>query len=46
MKKTIERAVANYYSSLTLKEPDELAAWGDFALSEFPDNDLRVPQIN
>jgi hypothetical protein len=33
----IERAVSDYYSSLTESEAEELAQWGEFALSRFPE---------
>jgi len=32
----LERAVAGYYSSLSAAEAEELAAWGEFAMGEFP----------
>ncbi|MBZ5727533.1 MAG: hypothetical protein LAP87_21365 [Acidobacteriia bacterium] len=34
---TLERAVSDYYSSLSRQETEEQSAWGDFALREFPD---------
>ena len=34
----IERAVAGYYSSLSAAEAEELAAWGEFAMGEFPND--------
>src|SRR5262249_14230675 len=33
---TVEQAVADYYSSLSLREAEEHATWGEFALREFP----------
>jgi hypothetical protein len=36
-KKALDTSVANYYSSLTPAESDELTAWGEFAVSEFSD---------
>ncbi|HYL75143.1 MAG TPA: hypothetical protein VEU96_13110 [Bryobacteraceae bacterium] len=39
-RKAIEEAVEEYYTSLRPEEQAELAAWGDFALTEFPE-DLR-----
>jgi hypothetical protein len=33
---SVERAVADYYSSLTDAEVQEHAQWGEFALSQFP----------
>jgi len=36
---SLERAVANYYSSLSPEEVTEQAEWGEFALSEFPHED-------
>jgi hypothetical protein len=32
----LEHAVAGYYGSLSGAEAEELAAWGEFALGEFP----------
>lgn len=34
---SVERAVADYYSSLSREEASEQAKWGDLALREFPD---------
>jgi hypothetical protein len=36
-KNVIERAVSDYYSSLTSEESAEQARWGKFALDEFAD---------
>jgi len=35
----IERAVADYYTSLSNKEAAEQTEWGDFAEREFPDQE-------
>ena len=35
VKNAIETAIGNYYSSLSVVDSDELAAWGEFAMSEF-----------
>ena len=35
-KARIEHAVADYYDALSIQEREELAAWGDFALRNFP----------
>ena len=35
-KVALEHAVAGYYSSLSGAEAEELAAWGEFAMGEFP----------
>lgn len=32
----LERAMASYYGSLSVAEVEELAAWGEFAIGEFP----------
>lgn len=32
----LERAVAEYYGSLSGGEAEDLAAWGEFAMGEFP----------
>jgi len=32
----VERAVADYYSSLSDNEVEELSQWGDFAMTQFP----------
>jgi predicted glycosyltransferase len=32
----LEHAVAGYYDSLSGAEAEELTAWGEFALTEFP----------
>ncbi len=39
-RRSVERAVANYYSGLSATEAKDLAEWGDFALREFPAEDL------
>jgi DNA-binding PadR family transcriptional regulator len=36
---TVERAVADYYSSLSREEAEDQAKWGEFALREFPNGD-------
>ena len=36
---TIERAVADYYASLSDKQVAEQTEWGDFAEREFPDQE-------
>jgi hypothetical protein len=33
---SVERAVANYYSSLSNREATDQAEWGEFAFREFP----------
>ena len=33
---SVERAVADYYSSLSDSEVEEHARWGEFALAQFP----------
>jgi len=33
---SVERGVADYYTSLSTEEATERAAWGEFALGEFP----------
>ena len=33
---SVERAVANYYSSLSGAEVEEQAPWGEFSLAQFP----------
>jgi hypothetical protein len=35
-KAAVERAVSDYYSSLSSREAEEQANWGEFALGEFP----------
>jgi hypothetical protein len=35
----VERAVADYYGSLSTEEAKEQAEWGEFALREFPCED-------
>jgi hypothetical protein len=32
----VEHAVSGYYTSLSGKEAEELTAWGEFAIGEFP----------
>lgn len=32
----VDRAVVDYYSSLSSEESEEQARWGKFALDEFP----------
>jgi hypothetical protein len=32
----VEHAVSDYYTSLSGAEAEELAAWADFAMTEFP----------
>jgi hypothetical protein len=43
---SIDRAIVNYYSSLTDEEVAEQAEWGDFALRQFPEgqNPQNPPQ--
>ena len=36
-RQALEDAVSGYYSSLSSEECKESAAWGEFALHEFPD---------
>jgi len=36
---SLDRAVANYYDSLSAEEAMEQAEWGEFALHEFPSED-------
>lgn len=36
----IEGAIADYYSSLSRKEVQELTDWGEFAVREFPNEDV------
>jgi hypothetical protein len=36
---SVDRAVADYYSSLSVDELEEQARWGEFALSQFPKED-------
>jgi len=43
-KKAMEDAVTGYYSSLDSEQADELAAWGNFALDEFPGKKGRSAQ--
>jgi len=38
-KATVERAVADYYASLSREEVEEQTHWGDFALREFSNED-------
>jgi hypothetical protein len=38
----VERAVADYYGSLSTEDATEQAEWGEFALREFPDKE-RAP---
>jgi hypothetical protein len=38
-KAAIDRAVADYYGSLSGTEAEDLAAWGEFALGEFPNGE-------
>jgi hypothetical protein len=33
----INQSVTDYYNSLSVEEAEELSAWGDFALSQFPE---------
>jgi len=40
-KKTIEQAVTDFYSYLPDEEREDVAAWGEFALAEFPDEELE-----
>ena len=35
-KAKVEKAVADYYTSLSREEAEEQSAWGEFALREFP----------
>ncbi len=35
-KAAVERAVVDYYASLSTQEAEEQVAWGEFALREFP----------
>ena len=35
-KAALDRAVSDYYSSLSQEESEEQANWGEFALREFP----------
>ena len=37
----LERAVSDYYTSLSQNEVEEQISWGEFALREFP-NDGRL----
>ena len=42
-KKAVERAVADYYASLSAEDFDEQAKWGDFALAEFTNEAGETP---
>jgi hypothetical protein len=35
-KSAVEKAISDYYSSLTTEEAKEQSQWGDFAMREFP----------
>ncbi len=36
--KAIDKAVEDYYTSLSPEDLAELAEWGEFALTEFPEH--------
>jgi hypothetical protein len=38
---SVDRAVADYYGSLSGEEAAEQAEWGEFALREFPNGERR-----
>ena len=43
-RKAVDAAITEYYSSLDTEQADELAAWGKFALDQFPDKKARRAQ--
>jgi DNA-binding PadR family transcriptional regulator len=43
-KRAIEQAVTDYYSSLPKEERDDQAAWAEFALTQFPEDEIEHQQ--
>lgn len=39
-KAALDKAVSDYYSSLTNEDAAELTSWGEFAMREFPDGSV------